>query len=558
MTRTLGHQATDGAEGHATPTDWSQINWRKAYRVVRNLRRRIFRAATQRHWKRLRSLTQLLLRSHSNLLLSIRQVTQVNDGKHTPGVDGEIADTPEKRAALVDHLRGYQPWKASPVRRVYIPKANGKQRPLGIPTIRDRIMQAVVKNALEPRFESEFEAKSYGFRPGRSCQDAIADIHTALSDSASGKQPWVLDADIKGAFDHINHAYVLTRIGQMPGRELVKQWLQAGYVEWGTVHETTEGSPQGGVVSPVLANIALDGLQAHLGTGYRYVRYADDLLVMAKTRSAVEQAIPRIEAWLQERGLELNQEKTRIIHRTEGVNFLGWHIRMYGKKLLTKPQKEKVLGLLRRVAGWLARHKTTPAQDVIAYLNPVLRGWAMYYRQGASKKTFDTVDYMVWRMLWRWAKRRHPNKPRKWVFDHYFQKGPYGRTFYAETTDRHGHPTRTHLVRIQQIPIRRHVKVKGTASPDDPTLTTYWEERRKRLGQIRLAKGSKLYHIASRQGWTCPHCGAPLFNGEPLDLDHKTPIQQGGGNEATNLQWLHQACHYHKHQQQSVARRQSA
>lgn len=224
MTRTRGHQATGEAEGHATPTDWSQINWRKAHRVVRNLRRRIFRAATEQNWKRLRSLTQLLRRRHSHLLLSIRHVTQVNDGRHTPGIDGEIADTPEKRATLADSLRWYQPWKASPVRRVYIPKANGKQRPLGIPTMRDRIMQAVVKNALEPRFETEFEAKSYGFRPGRSCQDAIADIHTALSDSASGKQPWVLDADITGACDHINQAYVLNRLGQMPGRELVKQW----------------------------------------------------------------------------------------------------------------------------------------------------------------------------------------------------------------------------------------------------------------------------------------------------------------------------------------------
>ena len=266
----------------------------------------------------MRHLTKLLLRSYANVLVSVRRITQVNRGRHTPGIDGECVTTPDERAKLVDDLRQYQPWKAAPVRRVYIPKANGKQRPLGIPTMRDRVMQMVVKNALEPRFEAEFEAQSYGFRPGRCCQDAIEEVYVALNNGAVGQNHYILDADIQGAFDHISQDFILHRLGSMPGRELIKQWLKAGYWEHGMLHHTTEGTPQGGVISPLLANIALDGLAKRLGKGYRVARYADDIVVMAKSLHAIEQACPVVTAFLDERGLALHQEKTRIVQRTEG------------------------------------------------------------------------------------------------------------------------------------------------------------------------------------------------------------------------------------------------
>jgi RNA-directed DNA polymerase len=273
--RTGGSPTTPNDRGFP-PTIWFQIDWQKAERRVQNLRSRIFRAAKEQRWKHVRHLTKLLLRSDANVLVSVRRITQGNRGRHTPGIDGERVTTPDERARLVDDLRRYHPWKAAPVRRVYIPKANGKQRPLGVPTLRDRVMQMVVKNALEPRFEAEFEAQSDGFRPGRCCQEAIEEVYGALNHGAVGHHHYILDADIQGAFDHISQDFILRRIGPMPGRELIKQWLQAGYWEHGTLHHTTEGTPQGGVGSPLLANIALDGLAKRLGKGYRMARYADD------------------------------------------------------------------------------------------------------------------------------------------------------------------------------------------------------------------------------------------------------------------------------------------
>jgi RNA-directed DNA polymerase len=546
--RTVGPLSAPNDRGFP-PTAWHQIDWRKAERRVQSRRLRIFRATQEQQRKQVRNLTKLLLRSYANVLVSVRRITQVNRGKHTPGIDGELATTPDERAKLVDDLRHYQPWKAAPVRRVYIPKANGKQRPLGIPTLRDRVIQMVVKNALEPRFEAECEAQSYGFRPGRCCQEAIEEVYVALNNSAVGQNQYILDADIHGAFDHISQAFLLHRLGPLPGRALVKQWLKAGYWEQGRLHHTTEGTPQGGVISPLLANIALDGLAKRLGKGYRVARYADDTVVMAKSLHAIEQACAVVTAFLSERGLALNQDKTRIVHRTEGFDFLGFHVQMRGQKLLITPQKQKVQKLLQEVRSWLKTHQAVSAEVVIRHLNPLLRGWAMYYRHVVSKQTFQKVDFHIGRALWHWAKRQHPKKPKRWIYRRYFEIGKYGATFYAESQDRRGKKIRLRLDRMPAIPIVRHVKVKGNASPDDPTLQAYWKTRRLKMGRHRWAKGSTLYGIAEAQRWQCPDCGQALFDGQEVHLHHRIPVHAGGSDKRENLQWLHAACHRQRHRQ---------
>lgn len=479
-TRTAVEDRTEyGIGAGGQNLNWELLDWHSIENSIRKLRQRIFRATKEQRWNAVRSLTKLMLRCHANLLASVRLATQTNKGKRTAGVDNQTALTPAARTALAQEMTEYKTWKVKPTKRIYIPKGNSKKlRPLGIPVMKDRVAQAIVKNALEPHWEARFEQNSYGFRPGRSVHDAIHQCWLNLNRSQF--RVWVLDADIKGAFDNISHDFILDQLKTMPGRELVKQWLKAGYVENDFLHETNTGTPQGGVISPVLLNIALHGMETTLGRKYGVIRYADDFIVCAQTREEIERMIPKLKNWLQVRGLTLHPEKTRIVHINDGFNFLGFNVRRYRGHCLIKPQKEKVLDFLKRIGNWLRSHYQSTPEEVIRYLNPILRGWSNYYKAVVSKVTFSYVSHRLWQMLWRWSLRRHPNKGKHWVYMKYFQTESRRWWFHGDCINPQGKCTRIFLFDIGSVAIQRHVKVRGAASPDDPTLMEYWHERKSR------------------------------------------------------------------------------
>lgn len=562
-----GNEALDDARY------WHSIDWVDAERNVRRLRQRIFKATQDGDLKKVRNLQKLMLRSHSNTLVSVRRVTQRSLGRRTPGVDGELVLDPAARGRLVRTLAEQPGPTAKPVRRVHIPKANGKMRPLGIPVIRDRAQQARVKNALEPEWEARFEGRSYGFRPGRSCHDAIA----AVFNFAAGKKArrrWALDADLTSAFDRINHDRLMEAIDGFPAAGEIRRWLKAGVMDGGRFAPTDEGAPQGGVISPLLLNIVLHGMgtaagdredgtvrQRWLQCAPAFVRYADDFVVLCTTKEQAQQVKQRLAEWLAPRGLAFNEDKTKIVHLDEGFDFLGFNVRRYDDKLLIRPSAAAVAQVKGKVRDVVTAMRTAPTENVIRRLNPLIKGWSTYYRGVVSTETFTSLDHYVHYRMYRWAKRRHNKKSVAWIRGQYFGRYNPERQDNWVFADR---DTGRYLYRFAWTHIRRHALVAGRASKDDPQLKDYWAARTRKRKHPEADKRN--LWLAAKQKGLCPLCGLDLIAGpgyEPesvrewaawfwakartINRHHVIYRSHGGADTRSNLMLIHWECHQQHH-----------
>jgi len=509
--------------------------------------------------RRVRALQRLLTHSHSGKVLAVRRVTE-NDGRKTPGVDREIWDTPEKKTWAAHELkrRGYQP---QPLRRVYILKSDGKtMRPLGIPTMIDRAMQALHLLALDPVAETTADKNSYGFRQQRSCADAIQQCFNALTNANT---QWILEGDIRSCFDRISHDWLVAHIPM--DRAILQKWLKSGYMDKHVFHETTEGTPQGGIASPALANMALDGLERLLKEKYpsrplkslgnknpsvNFIRYADDFIVTGRSKDLLEREVkPLIEQFLRERGLELSPTKTIITHVETGFDFLGQNVRRYpdGKRRI-KPSKKNVKRFLDDIRRTIKAALGSSAADLIRQLNPKIRGWANYHRHTMNKSTFTRVDHEIFSSLWRWARRRHPGKPARWRKQKYFaQHSGQNWSFFGETWSDDGQPSKIWLLRASSTPIKRHTKIQGDANPYDPAYETYFE-RREEAHMRESFRGTRILRFLwYEQRGLCPVCNIKITRVSGWRLHYCVSRTMGGSTSAANCVLLHPECHDRVH-----------
>ncbi|MFA7060300.1 MAG: group II intron reverse transcriptase/maturase [Pedobacter sp.] len=476
----MGMQQTASA---GAPKDdaktWRKVNWNHARREVRRLQIRIAKAVLEGRQNKVKALQYLLTRSFHAKLLAVKRVTS-NKGKKTPGVDGILWKTAKARWQAARSLRRRN-YKPQPLKRIYIPKKNGKKRPLSIPTMFDRAMQALYKLALAPVAETTADGNSYGFREGRSCADASVAAFNALSKPNSA--PWVLEADITGCYDNICQNWMLANIPM--DREVLRKWLKAGYVEDGILYPSHKGTPQGGIISPTLANMTLDGLERIIRNAVprrrrvNFIRYADDFIVTGKSRRILEETIkPAIEKFLDERGLTLSPEKTAITHIKDGFTFLGQTYRKTGNVLHVTPAKEGVLTLKRKVGDLTRKYVSAPMPILVKKLNETLRGWGNYHRHMVAWETFVCVDKYVKEQLWRMVRRRHPKKSRKWLYRHYWQV-PGNKWMFA-TTDKtaKGKLRNYKVVLLKYLGIKRHIKIKADANPYLPEHGRYFARLR--------------------------------------------------------------------------------
>jgi RNA-directed DNA polymerase len=497
------------------------------------------RVDDQRGAKRLQ---RLLAHSTSGKFLAVRRVTE-NHGRKTAGVDRITWPTPESKSQAVSTLssKGY---RALPLRRVHIPKNHGNgTRPLGIPTMRDRAMQALHLLTLDPVAECTADGNSYGFRPYRSTADALVQCRNVLDRKHSSK--WVLEGDIKGCFDNISHDWLLKHVPL--DKRILKQWLKAGFVESHRLFPTEAGTPQGGIISPVLANLTLDGLEPLLAERFKsrkhkvhLVRYADDFIVTGSSKELLEHEVkPMIESFLAQRGLMLSPTKTKITHITEGFDFLGWNLRWVRGGLRSVPAKKNRLAFYDKLRQTIRKFRAAPQIELIECLNPLIRGWAQYHRCVAVNETFRKMDHLLFGALWRWSRRRHPNKGKRWIKRRYFRKeGARDWVFAIE---------RVRLLRFQDFSYREHFKIKSDANPYDPSWEHYFAKRLAQQMMQTLMGRKRLRWLWNRQEGKCPFCHQPVTKRTGWDVHHRVRRTDGGADHWTNLEVTHPTCHQQHH-----------
>lgn len=532
---------------------WHAINWRKANRTVRRLQARIVKAVQAGKWHKVRSLQRLLTRSFSGRALAVKRVTE-NQGKNTPGVDGEIWNTPQLKMSGVKRLQKRQ-FKAKPLKRRYIPKSDGKKlRPLGIPCIIDRAYQALHLLALDPVAETKGDPNSYGFRKGRSTADAIGQLFLNLRQANSAQ--WILEGDIRACFDELSHDWLEKHIPT--DKRSLCEWLKSGYMDNEVFHETNAGSPQGGIISPVVANLALDGLETllaqtfptHQGKQIRLVRYADDFVVTGASKAVLqEQAMPLIQAFLRERGLTLSPEKTTITHINDGFDFLGQNVRKYNGKLLIKPSVKSQRKLIEKVKTIIKTEGSyLSAYGLIMKLNPVIRGWANYHRHVVSKQVFSNIDRQIHWALWRWARRKHSQKSAKWIHQKYIDdKEGQRNVFHTHITNDDGKRVTIRLFLTAKLPIRRHIKIRNIANPYDPAWELYFEERLFRQTLTEMGNRSPFKQLWIRERGCCPVCHELITRETGWQNHHIHWRVYGGSDELDNRILLHPNCHRQVH-----------